>query len=419
MSKSEAINLAAQAWLNDDATRRVVGALDAGPETVRFVGGCVRDAVRGEEVKDVDLATVHQPEKVIQLLESKSIKAVPTGIDHGTITAVADGKPFEVTTLRRDVETFGRRAEVAFTNDWHADAERRDFTMNAIYADPDGSVFDPVNGVEDARKGLVRFIGDPDQRIQEDFLRILRFFRFNARFGHDELDEQSLAACVRNKGGLAKLSGERIQSEFLQLLTADVASPIIQKMHETGILSEIIPESKAAQLKNLDGLISVEIRHSMEPQATLRLAALLPKDENSLRGIARRLRFSNDVRDRLIQIARASAVDVESWQDEKEMGRVLYKLGQPVALDHLRLQWAEDSDEAHADRWQLLLDRAKAWSKPSLKIKAKDVMALGVEQGPEVGRILAQVEDWWIEHDFPTNRSDQFDQLKKIVSKRR
>ncbi len=415
MSKSEVVNLAAQAWLNDDNTRRVVEALNTGPETVRFVGGCVRDAVRDEMVKDVDLATIHQPEKVIQLLESKSIKAVPTGIGHGTITAVADGEPFEVTTLRTDVETFGRHAEVAFTNDWQADAERRDFTMNAIYADPDGSIFDPVKGVEDARKGLVRFIGDPDQRIQEDFLRILRFFRFNARFGHDNLDEQSLAACVRNKEGLAKLSGERIQSELFQLLTADKASPIVQKMHETGILSEIMPEAEAAQLKSLEGLIAVDKRHSIEPEVTLRLAALLPKDENALKSIAKRLKFSNEVRNRLLEISRVSAVDVESWQDENEMGRALYRLGQPVALDHLRLKWAEDGDAAHEGRWHSLLERAKAWSKSSLKIRARDVMSLGVEEGPDVGRILAQVEDWWIDHDFPDDRSDQLDQLKKIV----
>jgi len=415
LSYSDDVNLADQAWLNESAARRVINALEEGPETVRFVGGCVRDAVRGDRVKDVDLATVHPPSKIIELLEACGVKAVPTGIDHGTITAVSDGKPFEVTTLRTDVRTFGRRAEVVFIEDWLKDAERRDFTMNAIYADPDGRVFDPVAGVADARAGLVRFVGDPDQRIQEDYLRILRFFRFNARFGYRHLDAQSLAACVCNKAGLSQLSGERIQSELFQLLATDAASPVLREMDRVGVLADVIPKVEARQLDVFDGLIAVERDCSLDLDLVLRLAVLLPGQQDALKNVAQRLKFSNEVRDRLLLIVRSSPINVEEWHDERQMRRILYRLGQVMSRDILLLRWAEDYDPKHKARWHEFLYRIKAWSKPILKIKAKDVMRLGVEAGPDVGRALTELEDWWIDQDFPDNRTEQLNQLKRIV----
>ncbi len=413
MSESQTVNLASQAWLSDHATKRLVAALATGTETVRFVGGCVRDAVRGEEVRDVDLATVHLPHKVTELLEAAAIEAIPTGIDHGTVTAVVEGKPFEITTLRKDVETFGRHAKVAFTDNWFEDAKRRDFTVNAIYADPDGRIFDPVDGVGDARLGLVRFIGEADERIREDYLRILRFFRLNAQFGQSELEKKSLAACVRNKAGLAKLSGERIQSEIMQLIATASTSAVLRQMNEALILNEILPELDPKRLVVLDRLIVVESQRTRDPDPVLRLAALLRGGEDAVLQMSQRLRVSNQMRDRLIRFVRAYTRDTETWRIPHKLRRSLYKLGQSTMIDVMLVRWAED--EALADHWQDLLDYAETWSRPELEIKAKDVMDLGIEAGPDVGRLLSIVEDWWIENDFPRDQAKQLEYLKKVA----
>lgn len=413
MFESQTVSLASRAWLSDHATRRLVAALATGTETVRFVGGCVRDAVRGEEVRDVDLATVHPPHKVVELLERAAIEAIPTGIAHGTVTAVVEGKSFEITTLRKDVETFGRHAKVAFTDDWIEDAKRRDFTMNAIYADPDGRIFDPVDGVSDARLGLVRFIGKADERIREDYLRILRFFRLNARFGRSELEKEGLAACVRNKAGLAKLSGERIRSEIMQLIATASAPAILRQMSEAGILNEVLPELDPERLVVLERLIAVESQRTRDPDSVLRLAALLRGGEDAVLQMSQCLRVSNQIRDRLIRFIRASTRDTGTWRIPHKLRRSLYEVGQSTMIDVMLVCWAEDG--ALAGHWQDLLDYAETWSKPELRIKAKDVMDLGIEAGPDVGRLLSTVEDWWIENDFPDDRAQQLKYLKKLA----
>ena len=408
---TELMKLSSQAWLSDAATVRVVAALDTGPSTVRFVGGCVRDAIRGDAVKDVDLATVHPPEKIIELLEAANIKAVPTGLGHGTITAVADGKPYEVTTLRTDVETFGRHAEVAFTEDWRADAERRDFTMNAVYADPDGTLFDPVAGVADAQAGRVRFIGDADQRIQEDFLRILRFFRFSARFDGQDLDESGVDACARNKGGLKQLSGERVQTELLLLLASPSALPVLHVMKGSGVLDEVLPE--VAALEAAGRLIDAEAQVNRPPDALLRLAAIVG-DKPAALEIAKRLKFSNDMKHRLEAALDITEAPMASF-DDSDIRRLLYKLGRQTSFDRILLSWARDADTSHGPAWQSVFDKVQTLDEPKFPLAGRDVIKLGVAPGTDVGTYLDHVERWWIENDFAPDRAALLNELKKRV----
>lgn len=391
------------------------------PETVklmavlgeaRFVGGVVRNALLGKPVSDVDVATPHPPEKVRELLQAAGLKAVPTGIEHGTITAVVNGTPFEVTTLRRDVETDGRRAVVAFTTDWAEDAQRRDFTMNALYADLDGEVYDSVGGVADLEAGRVRFVGDPAARIREDYLRILRLFRFHAWYGNGPLDADALIAVEQEKAGIAKLSGERIAKEMLKLLEAANPIAVLVAMGETGVLAEVLPG--APDIMRLKRLAAADASAALPPDGILRLAALLPNNQSVAQSVAKRWKLSNAHADRLLDLADAGET-VTPYLSTRDVAKLLYKLGPERFRDRVRLAWAE-APQAFV-QWRTFLASANEWQRPVFPLSGDDVMAAGIPKGPAVGQVLAEVEAWWIENGFTADSAAVQNALRRAVEK--
>jgi poly(A) polymerase len=386
-------------WMRAPETEAVMAALGQ----ARFVGGCVRNALMGREVADIDIATPLAPDQVTKRLEAAGIKAVPTGIDHGTVTAVKDGKPFEVTTLRRDVETDGRHAVVAFTNDWAEDAQRRDFTMNALYASADGEVLDSVGGIDDLKAGKVRFVGDAVTRIREDYLRILRLFRFHAWYGKGEMDGAALHAAAGEKAGIAGLSAERIQKEMLRLLEAPDPMPSLRAMAATGVLGAVLPGAQG--LARLERLVAIDADNFFVPDAVLRLAAL---------GGGAVLKLSNAQRDRLDDLARADE-KIVSYLSIREVRRLLYKLGAARFKDRVFLKWADDPKASNFTQWRALLALADSWQRPRFPLTGGNVMNAGVPEGPLVGRVLGEVEDWWIESDFIDDEFSLAERLKAVV----
>jgi poly(A) polymerase len=397
------------AWMNAPELRAVMDALDG---QARIVGGAVRNGLLGREVDDVDLATPLLPDDVSARLTAAGINAVPTGIEHGTVTAVANGKPYEVTTLRRDVETDGRRAVVAFTTDWAEDAQRRDFTINALYADLDGKVHDTVRGVEDLKAGRVRFVGDATARIREDYLRILRLFRFHAWYGKGEIDSAALHAAAAEKAGLAKLSGERVQKEVLKLLAAEDPTPVLRIMAASGILTELLPGD--LDIARLERLAAIDAGAFFTPDAVLRLAALLPNDPAVARDVAKRWRLSGADALRLEDLA-GSREKIVSYLSVKEMRKLLYRLGIPRLKDRIFLKWAADPKESNAIQWRMMLAVSDAWERPKFPLSGREVMLAGVPEGPMVGRILEEVEDWWIDADFIEDEFSLAERLKAVV----
>jgi poly(A) polymerase len=374
-------------WRHRPGMDRLLAALGASEGETRFVGGCVRDTLLGIEASDVDLATRIAPEAVIRRLEKARIKAVPTGLAHGTITAVIDGKPIEVTTLRRDVATDGRRATVAYTEDWREDAARRDFTINALSADPaSGEVFDYFDGLADIAARRVRFIGDPLLRIAEDHLRILRFFRFHARFGIGEPDPAGLAACAARANDLMALSRERIADELLKLLALPDPTETVRLMIARGIFLPVLPEIESAE--RLARLVRRERAAGVAPNPVRRLAALLPQHQPwDADHVSSRLRFSKANRARLI------GASLDPYQHPPR--EAAYYLGSETAIDQY-LIWAERDEEAVA----AALDLTR-WTPPALPISGGAIVKRGIEKGPQVAGLMLQIEARWVQEGFP------------------
>lgn len=376
--------------MTSSETRRVIAALTRDGAVVRFCGGAVRDAlIAREAAADIDLATPDPPETVMRLAAEAGLSTRPTGIDHGTVTVIADRRPFEVTTLRRDVETFGRRARVAFTDDWREDAARRDFTINALYADPDGRLHDYFDGVADLAAGRVRFIGEATQRIQEDALRILRFFRFHARFGRGAPDVASLAACRALAALTAALSGERIRQELFRLLAGPRADAAIGLMADAGVLAVILPT--ATRHDRLRRLVALEAT----PDPLRRLGALLERggDEASAR-----LRLSNAEARRLIEMCPPLALALDA--DARGRRRLLYAHEVIRIRDAAWLALAETGD----DRFRSWISDAESWRRPKLPVSGEDAQRLGLAAGPQLGESLRRIEDAWIASDFTLDR---------------
>ncbi|MEG3150131.1 CCA tRNA nucleotidyltransferase [Sphingomonas sp. ZT3P38] len=378
----ERMMLPDSAWRERAGLVRLCEVLGAAEGKVRFVGGAVRDTLLGIDVADVDLATEHAPGRVIALLKDKAIRVVPTGLAHGTVTAVLPGgEPIEVTTLRCDVATDGRHATVAFTDDWREDAARRDFTMNALYADPlTGEIFDYFGGLDDLAARRVRFIGDPLKRIAEDHLRILRFFRFHARFG-DEPDRAGLDACTERANDLMALSRERIAAELLRLIVAVHAVPVVALMIERGIFRPVLPEIES--VAQLARLAKREGEAGIAPDAIRRLAALLPADPRVADDVGARLKLSKVDRRRL-----ASAAEPAGDEPAEVIG---YRLGATLAIDRLLLSDRPESEAA------ALVD----WDIPALPLTGGALVERGLRKGPEVARTLRVVEEQWIAEGFP------------------
>ena len=378
------LKLDAPKWRRIRGMTRLLNALGAKEGLTRYVGGAVRDGLLGLPVNDVDLATRLEPDEVVRRLEEARIKAVPTGIEHGTITAVSDGHPFEITTLRTDVETDGRRATVAFTDDWKADAARRDFTINALFADPmTGEIFDYFGGLDDLEQRHVRFIGDPLQRIAEDHLRILRFFRFHARFGQGEPDAAAVDACAQRANDLMALSRERIADEILKLLGMPDPASTVCVMLKRAILAPVVPEIGIERVAGLETVIAAEQEAGIKPDALRRLAALLPRDANVAGDIATRLRFSNKAKKRL---ACSAIADLGTSPEA-----LAYRVGGDCAVDRLLL--AGRTSEARG---------LASWKSPRLPIGGGDLIARGLAEGPIVARTLKQIDSRWVEAGFPT-----------------
>ena len=396
-------------WIAAPATRKLMEALGG---NARFVGGAVRNALLDKPVSDIDIATPLTPDRVQALLAAAGIHFVPTGIEHGTITAVVEGKPYEITTLRRDVETDGRHAIVAFSGDYAEDAQRRDFTMNALYAAADGEVFDYTGGVEDLRAGRVRFVGDAVTRIREDYLRILRLFRFHAWYGKGEIGAEALRAAAQEKAGIAKLSGERVAKEMLRLLEAENPVPVLRLMAAGSILAEVLPGK--VNIARLERLAGIDAANFFAPDALLRLAALLEHDKALAGWVADRWKLSNEARGRLSNLVSAGE-KIVSYISIREARKLLYRLDVRPFKDRVFLKWAEDAKLSNATQWRALLALADAWERPRFPLGGHDVMRAGVPKGPLVGRILAEVEEWWIDSDFTDDEFSLAERLKAVV----
>ncbi len=389
------IDPAKQDWMCAPETAGILTALGE----ARFVGGAVRNALLGLAVNDIDIAVPLPPEDAQARLEQAGIKVVPTGIDHGTITAIKNGKVFEITSLRRDVETDGRHALVAYTADWAQDAARRDFTINALYATSDGEIFDYHGGVQDLAAGRVRFVGDARARIAEDYLRILRLFRFHAWYGKGEVDGEALRAAADARGRIAKLSGERIAKELLKLLEAPNPTAVLRVMAASAILPQLLPGE--LNLARLEHMILADAENHFAADAVLRLGALLP-DAQTARRVGERLKLSNANAARLEDLAGAADM---APAPAPEIHRALYKLGAARFEDRVRLSWAAAPPQVSALAWRMLLAMAKNWERPKFPLSGRDVMAAGVPEGPAVGQVLEAVEAWWMEQDFPGDQA--------------
>jgi len=402
-------------WMTAPHTAAVFDALEAegGPDCARFVGGCVRNALVGRPIDDLDIATTLAPERVTEALKAAGLRVVPTGIEHGTVTAVSNHTPHEITTLRRDVTTDGRRATVAFTDDWAEDARRRDFTLNALYARRDGTIFDPTgHGVADARAGRIVFVGEPEQRLREDHLRNLRFFRFYAWFGKGEPDPAAVAACAALKDRIDTLSAERVSKELLKLLAADDPRAAVRLMAGTGVLDVVL--KSPANLPRFEALCEIEGDQLFENDALLRLAALLPDDQLAAGRLAERLRLSNPDRDRLIAALSPTPV-LKSWMSPREIRREAYRLGRSTFRDRAKLAWAASPRSAANMQWRGLIALVEGWSPPTLPLTGQEVMNAGVPKGPMVGQVLREVEDWWIDHDFLDDKLSVIEKLKAVA----
>ena len=408
------VSIGLRPWMTEPKAAAVLDALEAagGTDCARFVGGCVRNTLIGRPVSDIDIATVLSPQAVTEALKAAGLKAVPTGIEHGTVTAISGGQPFEITTLRRDVATDGRRAVVAFTDDWAEDAQRRDFTLNSLYARRDGSLFDPTGqGVADARAGRIVFVGEAEARVREDYLRILRFFRFFAWYGAEPADAVALAACEALRGDLKTLSAERVSKEFLKLLAADDPRPAVALMDRTGVLGEVLPPP--IDLARFHALVAIEDEQLFENDPVLRLAALLPDDQVGAAAFAARLRLSNGERDRLV--AALAPESFKSWMSPREIRRAVYRLGPQVFRDRAKLAWARASGTAATMQWRGMIALGEGWTAPAFPLTGDEVIAAGVPKGPMVGQVLREVEDWWIEHAFLDDRLSVIEKLKAVA----
>jgi poly(A) polymerase len=384
-------------WLKSGPAARALGLLNSDGEEARVVGGAVRNALLKIPLGDIDIATTALPDEVVRRAKAAGIKSVPTGIDHGTVTLVVEGQPFEVTTLREDTETFGRKAKVAFGRDWAADARRRDFTINGLSVDADGVVHDHVGGLEDIAARRVRFIGDPNDRITEDYLRILRFFRIHAAYGAGEPDRAGYLACIAGRAGLASLSAERMRMEMLKLMVADGAAGAILAMADSGLLLSIL--GGVAYTGPFAAMIAAERLLGLKPDAVRRLGALAVAVTEDARRVATRLRLSN---------AETKALDSMGhrwWRlagmDEARARRLIYRLGAERYRDRLLLAWARAGGNTDAARWRELATLPERWSAPKFPLKAADFIARGIAEGPALGHVLTLAEDAWLAANFP------------------
>jgi poly(A) polymerase len=388
------------AWLQAPPLADLLAVLDREGEEARVVGGAVRNSLLDAPIGDIDIATTAVPDEVVRRVEAAGFKPVPTGLEHGTITVVAAGKPYEVTTLREDIETFGRHAKVAFGRDWKRDAERRDFTMNALFASRDGTVHDYVDGLADIAARRVRFIGDAATRIAEDYLRILRFFRFHAAYGEGPPDPDGVAACIDARAGLDQLSRERIRAEMLKLLVARHPVPALAVMTETGLLEQVL--GGVPLLASFANMIKLEAALALSPDAIRRLGALSVSVVEDAERLRERLRLANAEYECLVSMA--DGWWRISWELGEPGGRaLLYRIGPDYFVDRVLLAWSRSPQGAADNPWRLLAALPERWTAPTFPLKAADFLARGVPKGRRLGVALRTAEEAWIAADFPSD----------------
>jgi tRNA nucleotidyltransferase/poly(A) polymerase len=388
-------------WLTSGPTARVLALLNGDGEEARVVGGAVRNALLNIPIGDIDIATTAVPDEVVRRAKAAGVKSVPTGIAHGTVTLVVDSQPFEITSLREDIETFGRKAKVAFGRDWIRDAQRRDFTINGLSVDAESAVHDHVGGLQDIAAKRVRFIGDPDQRIAEDYLRILRFFRMHAAFGAGQPDHAGYLACIRGRAGLATLSAERVRMEMLKLVVAEGAVEAAIAMEDGGLLLAIL--GGVTYRGPFANMIAAERALGQKPDAILRLGALGVATTEDAKRLATRLRLTNG------ETRALDSMGHRWWRlagmDEATARRRLYRLGAARYRDRLMLAWARAGGDTDPAPWRELATLPERWSAPKFPLKAADFIARGIAQGPALGHVLALAEDAWLAADFPLDES--------------
>ncbi|MGB6170784.1 MAG: CCA tRNA nucleotidyltransferase [Xanthobacteraceae bacterium] len=387
-------------WLRNGEVARLLAALGCDGEEARVVGGAVRNALLRLSVDEIDVATTALPEEVVRRVEAAGWKAIPTGIDHGTVTVIIDGKPFEVTTLRQDVETYGRKAKVVFGRDWRTDAERRDFTINALSATADGRIYDYVGGVADIAARRVRFIGEPATRVAEDYLRILRFFRFHAWYGQGHPDAAGLHACILARAGLETLSSERVRMELLKLLLAPHATPTLAVMAETGILGAVL--GGVPLLASFENAVKAEAAMGFSADAVRRLGALAVTVKEDGERLGQRLRLSNAEAERLVAL--------EHWwrvlpaAGEQAAHALLYHLGPQSFTDRVLIAWSRSAGGAADRAWHKLANLPQRWTPPKFPLKAANFLDRGLAAGPALGAAMRAAEGAWIAADFPAER---------------
>ncbi len=389
-------SLSGASWLARPETHAVLTALTAAGHEARIVGGAVRNALLGEPVTDIDIATTATPDEIMAAASAAGLQAIPTGVSHGTVTVIANRVPYEVTTLREDVETFGRHARVAFTADWAADARRRDFTINALYCDAEGAISDPLGGLPDLATRRIRFIGDARARIREDALRILRFFRFHARYSPEAIDAEGLDACAKERHLLAQLSAERVRAEFLKLLEAPGAARAIAAMATHGFLVEIL--GRAPRIGVLERLVAQDREKQRTADPLLRLSVLAVAVEEDREHLGRHLRLSREeARDLVVVDPRLMA---RASLDDRARRRALYELG-PARWQRMAMAGAASaSSAAELATWEAFASLPARWTVPTFPLAGRDALALGLAPGPRIGALLAELEADWIAEDF-------------------
>jgi poly(A) polymerase len=415
--------LAPQPWMTSPETKSLFEALEAGGKQARFIGGCVRNAIFSIPVKDIDIATPEPPQKVMELLEAANINAIPTALKYGTVTAIINSIHYEITTLRIDVENHGRQATIAYTDDWVADAQRRDFTINTISSTIDGDIFDPLTGMDDLKQRWVRFVGSARERIEEDLLRLLRFFRFQATFGGSSLDQDAISACRFLAPRLRELSAERIQSELFKILEAPNPANTMVLMNSELVLKHVLPEAKNFErLRMLTWLETNFINtETIKPDKLRRLAAMLNTEKTGHTALTNRLRLSKKQCSRLATMTNSSLYPVPEL-NHLNRHQALYDFGVDNFRDLVLLSWAQEKTiELHqppqrTKDWLGLINEVDTWQKPTFPIKGRDAKKLGLKQGPAVGEAIKRVEAWWRDGDFKADKKQCMSQLKQVIA---
>ena len=401
-------------FLQDKICKKILSLLNKKEDSTRFVGGCVRDSIIGIETNDVDIATKLEPYEVINILNSASIKVIPTGIDHGTVSVFSKNFNFEITTLRSDISSDGRHAEVIFSDSWEKDSSRRDFTINSIYLKQNGDIYDPYNGIQHLKERKVVFIGDPNERINEDYLRILRFFRFNAFYGNDnlKLSNNSIRACAKNKNKIKKLSSERIHNEFFKILNSTNPYFVINIMKKIGIL-DILFEKKV-ETKFFKKLLSIEKKNSMTTDQTLRFISLAFNTKKNYLFDLRMFNFSKKDKKKLLLLTNQE-FKIDNKMKNNDIKRILYSIDKKLFIDLAVLSWVLSANKTQNKDWKSIISQISKLNSPIFPLKAADLLSFGLKEGPIIGEIFSQIEKEWIDSNFALNKEELLQKSKAII----